>query len=287
MYRNVDCATWDDAWFAELDPRAKLFFLYLVTNRRSTSCGAYEITVRQMAFETGLAADEIERWLHEWAPRVMWWPAHQIVWLRNFVRYQVYNEKMRINARGLVARLPAVVRDEIADAYPDLLPPAETVSIPHREGMDKKAASASASAAKQQQSKAAAASAADRAPPPPSMYEMTINGAMPQLMALFAGVDKQLTATWMRQTLVTVAREVGPLPRDRLGRGLDLAADQMRRSLAAGAVQSPRAFCRKLIIDYLTEQRDGYHDRAANAPPDSADAPGTDAEGAGGDCRGP
>lgn len=59
MYRQVDCGTWDDPWFADLHADAKLLFLYLLTNRRSTAAGAFEITTRQMAFETGLEQDRI------------------------------------------------------------------------------------------------------------------------------------------------------------------------------------------------------------------------------------
>lgn len=135
MYRLVDCGTWDDPWFAELAPNAKLFFLYLVTNRRSTSCGAFEITERAMAFETGLDVADIRRWLGEWAPRVQWWPEHTIVWLKNFYRHNNHNPKMALNAQRVVAALPACIQVEIGKAYPELLPIKEGVSIGYAEGM--------------------------------------------------------------------------------------------------------------------------------------------------------
>ena len=49
MKRMIDTGTWDDPWFAELDPDAKLLFLYLLTNRRSTAAGVFEITARAMS----------------------------------------------------------------------------------------------------------------------------------------------------------------------------------------------------------------------------------------------
>src|SRR5687767_13685874 len=107
MYRLVDCDTWTDTWFESLEPVGKLFFLYLLTNPRSTSCGAFELSVRKMSFETGIPDAQIERWLAEWAPRVMWWPERSIVWVRNFYRRQGNtNEKTRINASRLVALMP-------------------------------------------------------------------------------------------------------------------------------------------------------------------------------------
>lgn len=137
MYRMVDTGTWDDPWFAELDPDGKLLFLYLVTNRRSTSCGAFEITIRAMSFETGIPSERIAELLESWRPRVRWWSDVQIVWLRNFFKHQTYNDKMKINARRLVAGLPASVREEITEAYPELAGDDDRVSIPSAMGMHK------------------------------------------------------------------------------------------------------------------------------------------------------
>lgn len=132
MYRLIDCQTWNDPWFEGLDPNGKLFFLYLIANPRSTSCGAFEITIRKMAFETGLTEEQVGGYLETMAPRVMWWPEHQVVWLRNFYRRQGnQNDKTRINARKLVAALPIAVQMEIAKAYPELVPNADTLSIPY------------------------------------------------------------------------------------------------------------------------------------------------------------
>jgi hypothetical protein len=137
MYRLVDCGTWGDSWFEQLEPSGKLFFLYLLTNPRSTSCGAFEITVRQMAFDTGLDRADIERWLTEWRPRVYWWPEHSFIWLKNFYRRQGHHSsKNAINARRIVAGLPVEVQREIAKVYPDLVPDSDALSMPVAWGMD-------------------------------------------------------------------------------------------------------------------------------------------------------
>ncbi len=137
MYRLVDCGTWDDPWFESLAPQGKLLFLYLLTNPRSTSCGAFEITPRKMAFETGLSQDFIEKMLRSWAPRVQWWPEHQIVFLKNFYRRQSNSAKVRVNAAKLVADMPSVVREAIYMEYPEFLPGEDTLSIPYGDGIDK------------------------------------------------------------------------------------------------------------------------------------------------------
>ncbi len=91
-------------------------------------------------------------------------------------------------------------------------------------------------------------------PPSESGYERTLNGAMPKAVAKFSGLHMQLNEPWLRETLSAAEKEIGPLPRDKIGRGLELALDQMRRSLAGGKVATPRGLARKFIVDYLREQ---------------------------------
>lgn len=135
MYRTIDTSVWDDPWFAELEPDAKLFFLYLITNRRTNASGAYELTERQMMFETGLSADGIHTVLIALAERIRWYPGERIIWVRNFYRYQCVNEKMRTSARTHVAGLPASVRQEIGKTYPELVPDEDRVSKRSRNGI--------------------------------------------------------------------------------------------------------------------------------------------------------
>lgn len=121
MQRMIDTATWDDPWFAELEPDAKLMFLYLLTNRRSTAAGAFEITVRHMAFETGLGVDRVTDVLDTLSSRVVWWPDHQVIWIRNFFRHQAANENFTKSARNFIAGLPVPVQQVIATQYPHLV----------------------------------------------------------------------------------------------------------------------------------------------------------------------
>lgn len=118
----IDCGTWDDPWFADLSPDAKLLFLYLITNRRSTAAGAFEITLRAIAFETGLDSKRVQAALDAFGDRVRWWPDHQVIWVRNFYKRQAANEKFMISAQRHVAELPIDVQRAIAVVYPKLVP---------------------------------------------------------------------------------------------------------------------------------------------------------------------
>lgn len=124
MYRTVDCDTWDDPWFADLEPQAKLLFLYFLTNRRSTAAGCFEITMRAMAFETGMSSAEVERHLGDsLKSRIHWFPEHQVIFVRNFYRHQSGNSNranFQSSALRVLAEMPAEVQASVAHVYPEL-----------------------------------------------------------------------------------------------------------------------------------------------------------------------
>jgi hypothetical protein len=90
-------------------------------------------------------------------------------------------------------------------------------------------------------------------------YEHTLNGHFDKVADRFARIDQQYTAGWLRSTLLYCEAQVGPLPLPQLGKGIELTIDQLQRAKADDKIRSPRAFARKVMIDYLTEQRDEYH----------------------------
>ena len=79
---------------------------------------------------------------------------------------------------------------------------------------------------------------------------------MRHAVGLYGAIDQQLTEGWLRMTLREVAHQIGPLPRDKLGLGLHLAADQISRGIVNGGIRNPRAFGHALILKYLMEQAD-------------------------------
>lgn len=132
MYRTIQTETWDDPWFADLAPSAKLLFLFLITNRRVSQCGAMEITMRQISFETGLSPATIPALLESFGDRIRWWPDHQILIIRNFYRHQRANtgEKFDIAATRSAELLPDFAKAWVYGVYPHLAPNGYTHPIP-------------------------------------------------------------------------------------------------------------------------------------------------------------
>jgi len=52
-FRKISVSFWSDSFVGELTPEQKYFYLYLMTNDKTTQCGIYETSIRKMSFDTG------------------------------------------------------------------------------------------------------------------------------------------------------------------------------------------------------------------------------------------
>ena len=59
IFRKIHTTFWSDSFISELDADKKLFYIYLLTNERTRQCGIYEITKRQISFDTGYSIDTV------------------------------------------------------------------------------------------------------------------------------------------------------------------------------------------------------------------------------------
>lgn len=64
IYRTVSMTFWTDPKVTDdFTPEDRYFYLYLFTNPHTNLCGCYEISLKQMAIETGYSKDSIENLL--------------------------------------------------------------------------------------------------------------------------------------------------------------------------------------------------------------------------------
>ena len=59
-YRQIHITFWQDPFIEELEPLEKYFYLYLMTNSKTSQCGCYEISMKLIRYETGLSQKEID-----------------------------------------------------------------------------------------------------------------------------------------------------------------------------------------------------------------------------------
>ena len=67
-YRNIQLSFWTDSKITDdFTPEDKYFYLYLLTNPHTNTCGCYELSTKQMAIETGYSKETVERLIDRFA----------------------------------------------------------------------------------------------------------------------------------------------------------------------------------------------------------------------------
>ncbi len=65
VFRKINIEFWQDLFVLKLTPEEKYFYLYLMTNSKTTQCGIYEIPKSIMILETGYNQETIEKLLNK------------------------------------------------------------------------------------------------------------------------------------------------------------------------------------------------------------------------------
>lgn len=94
--RYVNTNFWKDNYVADLDPTEKLVFIYLLTNPRATLAGAYEINLREIAFDTGIDKDMVIRIMERFESD------ERIIMDSGWVVLLNYQKHQKLNPNGLV-----------------------------------------------------------------------------------------------------------------------------------------------------------------------------------------
>ncbi|MBO6143589.1 MAG: hypothetical protein J6O72_09465 [Lachnospira sp.] len=133
IYRNIQMAFWTDIKVVDdFTPEDKFFYLYLLTNPHTNLCGCYEISVKQMADETGYSRDTIEKLLKRFAE------VHKVAYYSQdtkellVINWHKYNwtasEKFR---KPLLKEINSVKNNNFKNYLLDLFNGIDTVSIPY------------------------------------------------------------------------------------------------------------------------------------------------------------
>jgi len=64
IYRQIHVSFWQDTFVLDLTPEEKYFYLYLMTNSKTSQCGVYELPVKVMELETGYNRETVEKLLN-------------------------------------------------------------------------------------------------------------------------------------------------------------------------------------------------------------------------------
>jgi len=104
--RYIDTKFWDDNYIMNRDPIEKLLFLYLLTNTLTNIIGIYEISLRRIAFDTGIDSEMVDKILKRFEIDNKIKYENNWVAIKNFVKHQLNNPKINTGMESLLKEVP-------------------------------------------------------------------------------------------------------------------------------------------------------------------------------------
>lgn len=92
-YRQVHTTFWDDSFVLDLTPEEKYFYLYLMTNNKTTQCGIYELPYRVIEMHTGYNRETVLKLLKRFIDykKISYHEPTKEIMVSNWVRYNFIN----------------------------------------------------------------------------------------------------------------------------------------------------------------------------------------------------
>ena len=138
IYRSIHTTFWTDTKVADdFSPEDKYFMLYCLTNPYTNIIGCYEISIRQMANDTGYSRDSIESLLKRFKDH------HKVIdydfetkelFIKNWYKYNWTNSPKL--DQPLINAIKSVKNDNFRNEIIDLYNSRDTVSIPYEYDTD-------------------------------------------------------------------------------------------------------------------------------------------------------
>jgi DnaD/phage-associated family protein len=88
-YRQVHVDFWQDGFVLDLTPEEKYFYVYLMTNSKTSQCGIYELPKRIIETETGYSRETVDKLLQRFIDygKILYDDATKEIMLVNWVKY--------------------------------------------------------------------------------------------------------------------------------------------------------------------------------------------------------
>ncbi len=92
-YRQIHVSFWQDAFVLRLTPEEKYFYLYLMTNSKTTQCGIYELPKKVMCLETGYNEETVDKLLKRFIDygKILYSENTNEVMIINWMKYNFIN----------------------------------------------------------------------------------------------------------------------------------------------------------------------------------------------------
>ena len=92
-YRQIYTEFWSDSFVLELTPDEKLFYVYLISNSKTTQCGIFELSSRIIEIETGHNKETVEKLLNKFCEcnKILYSADTNEIMVLNWIKYNVPN----------------------------------------------------------------------------------------------------------------------------------------------------------------------------------------------------
>lgn len=89
IYRQIHISFWQDNFVLTLTPEEKFFYLYLMTNSKTSQCGVYEIKESVMILETGYNRETINKLINKFVRfgKIEYSKRTEEIFLTNWLKY--------------------------------------------------------------------------------------------------------------------------------------------------------------------------------------------------------
>ncbi|MCY6958415.1 DnaD domain-containing protein [Clostridium brassicae] len=92
-YRQIYTEFWNDGFILDLTPEEKYFYLYLMTNQKTSQCGVFELPKRIIETETGYNRDTVDKLLKRFTEhgKIQYCNETKEIMILNWVKYNQPN----------------------------------------------------------------------------------------------------------------------------------------------------------------------------------------------------
>jgi hypothetical protein len=118
--RMINTHFWKDAYIRKLQAGDKLLFLYLLTNPSTNIAGAYEITLDEIASDTGMAEKRILESIERLTESGKVEYRDSWILVKNFIKHQTKSESVEKGIVSAINCCPDWIKDTIITRYAHL-----------------------------------------------------------------------------------------------------------------------------------------------------------------------
>jgi hypothetical protein len=144
-YRQVQTSYWQDPFVMDLTPEEKFFYVYLLTNTRTTQCGIFELPQQLIAAETGYNRETVDKLLKRFIDygKISYSTATKELLIINWMKYNfinsatviscIHNNLLEVKDQELLKELYDICTRQgllVDSIFEGILYPKDTVSIP-------------------------------------------------------------------------------------------------------------------------------------------------------------